>query len=434
MPLKPDVETSDRGAPNAASAGGRSDPRRVRLGRTKLLATGLLAAMAALYLAASLVTPSWGGAAYVRAFAEAGMVGACADWFAVTALFRRPFGLPIPHTAIIPNNKDRIGDALGRFIVENFLSPRVLDAKLRDLELAAWGGAWLQRPQNAKAVAKRLVQFGPEVIRALPPGALEALAGSAALAAAKAVPAAPTASKLLAALWNEGRAQPLVERGAALLGDYLAGHQDVILEKVQAQSWRWLPSWLDRAIARKITGGVLQLLADVQQTDHPWRLQLAAAVEDLIADLSADPEFLRRGEALKLQLLDDPRLHDHAHRLWAEVEAQLQTEWAGGADELSAKIERILLDLGAWLSDDPAVQRALNTGARSFMRRIVAPRRHEIGRFVADVVKGWDARSVVERLELQVGPDLQYIRVNGTLVGGLAGLIIFTLSRLFHLS
>jgi len=151
----------------------------------KRLATGLLVLMAILYLGASLLVARWPAAApvaaYVRAFAEAAMVGACADWFAVTALFRRPFGLPIPHTAIIPANKDRIGEALGRFIVENFLSPRVLDAKLRDLELAAWGGAWLQRPENAAMIAERLVRYGPEVIRALPPGALEALAGSASI-------------------------------------------------------------------------------------------------------------------------------------------------------------------------------------------------------------------------------------------------------------
>ena len=403
----------------------------------KRLATGLLVLMAILYLGASLLVARWPAAApvaaYVRAFAEAAMVGACADWFAVTALFRRPFGLPIPHTAIIPANKDRIGEALGRFIVENFFSPRVLDAKLRDLELAAWGGAWLQRPENAAMIAERLVRYGPEVIRALPPGALEALAGSAALAAAKSLPAAPTASRLLAAVWNEGRAQPLVDAAAGALGGYLGEHQDVILEKVQAQSWRWLPSWVDRAIARKITGGVLQLLADVQQPEHPWRLKLGEAVDRLIVTLASDPEMLRQGEALKLRLLQDPRLAEHAHTLWTEVEQRLQSQW-GEAAELQGKIETLVLDLGAWLSNDPAVQRTLNLAARAVVRRVLAPRRHEIGAFVAQVVKGWDAASVVERLELQVGPDLQFIRVNGTIVGGLVGLGLFVLSRLLKLS
>ena len=405
-----------------------------RLRRMQALAIGLLAVMTVVFLASSFMARRWEAAAYVRAFAEAAMVGACADWFAVTALFRRPFGLPIPHTAIIPRSKDRIGAALGRFIVDNFLDPQVLDAKLKELELAAWGGDWLRRPQNAETVASRLVRFAPDLIRALPEGAVEDLVGSAALAAARALPAAPTASALLAAVWNEGRAQPLVERGADLLGAYLAEHQEVILEKVQGQSWRWLPGWVDKAIARKITGGLVQLLAEVRQPDHPWRARLGDAVETLIARLAGDPDLRRQGEALKQQLLDDPRVGEHARRLWSEMRRQLETLGSGDATALEAKVEALVLSLAAWLRDDPGVQRTLNTSARALVRRVLAPRREEIGRFVAQVVEGWDARSVVERLELQVGPDLQFIRVNGTIVGGLVGLGLFVFSRLVGLA
>ncbi len=398
------------------------------------LATGLLVVMTVVFLAASLAERRWEAAAYIRAFAEAAMVGASADWFAVTALFRRPLGLPIPHTAIIPRSKDRIGSALGRFIVENFLDPQVLDAKLKELELAAWGGDWLGRPANARAVASRLVRFMPELIRAIPEGALEELVGAAALAAARSLPAAPTASALLSAIWNKGRAQPLVERGADLLGAYLAEHQDVILEKVQGQSWRWLPGWVDKAIARKITSGLVQLLADVRQPDHPWRARLGDAVETLIDRLANDPDLRRQGEALKQQLLDDPRIGEHARRLWSEMRRQLEAGRLGDATVFEARVEALVLSLGAWLREDTGVQRSLNTGARALVRHVVAPRRQEIGRFVAQVVEGWDARSVVERLELQVGPDLQYIRVNGTIVGGLVGLGLFVLSRLVGLA
>ncbi len=410
----------------------RPEPLR-RLRRMQALATGLLAAMAMVFLAASYLERRWGGAAYVRAFAEAAMVGACADWFAVTALFRRPFGLPIPHTAIIPRSKDRIGAALGRFIVDNFLTEQVLDAKLRELELAAWGGDWLQRPANARVVAERLVRVWPELLKALPAGALEELAGSAALAVVRSVPAAPTASALLAAVWNGGRAQPLVERGAELLGAYLEEHQEVILEKVQQQSWRWLPSFVDKAIARKITGGLLHLLADVRQPDHPWRARLGEAVERLIGRLAEDPDLRRQGEALKQQLLDDPAVGEHAHRLWGEMRRRLDAVGQGDATALKARVEALVVSLGAWLSRDLGVQRTLNTSARAVVLRVVAPRREEIGRFVAQVVEGWDARSVVERLELQVGPDLQFIRVNGTIVGGVVGLGLFVFSRLVRL-
>ena len=410
-----------------------ADPRRIRLSRMRTLATGLLVLMAAVFVTASLASRQWPLAApwlaYVRAFAEAAMVGGCADWFAVTALFRRPFGLPIPHTAIIPRSKDRIGEALGRFIVENFLSPRVLDTKLRELELAAWGGAWLQRPENARRVAARIVAWVPELLRILPAGALEEAMGAVALAAARSVPAAPTGSRLLAALWNDGRVQPLIERGAELLAAFIAEHQEVIEQQVQAQSWRWLPKFIDRAIARKITAGLLNLLEDMRAPDHPWRQGLAEAVQTLITRLAEDPEMHERGEALKAQILEDPRLAEHMRRLWADMRGGFDIGWADGSAELEARVAHWLGDLGAWLRDTPTLQRTLNTGARALARSVLAPRRQDIGRFVAQVVAGWDAKSVVERLELQIGPDLQFIRVNGALVGGLAGLLLFTLSK-----
>ena len=398
------------------------------------MATGLLVAMAVLFVAASVAAQRWSGAGYVRAFAEAAMVGGCADWFAVTALFRRPFGLPIPHTAIIPRGKDRIGAALGRFIVDNFLNPRVLDAKLRDLEIATWGGDWLLAPRNARALADRLVRAAPEIMGALPDDTVRELAAALALTIARSIPAAPAASALLAAAWNEGRAQPMIERAAEALGAYLSEHQETILEKVQQQSWRWLPGWVDKAIARQITRGLVQLLADVRQPDHPWRARLAGAVETLIARLATDPDLRRQGETLKRELLADPRLADHAGRLWTQVRERL-----GGGDladdaALRERLETLILQLGGWLKHDAAVQRVLSTSARSFARRVLAPRREDIGRFVAQVVEGWDARDVVERLELQVGPDLQYIRVNGAIVGGCVGLVLFTLSRLFGLA
>jgi uncharacterized membrane-anchored protein YjiN (DUF445 family) len=407
-----------------------SDLRRGRLRRMQLVATGLLAVMAAVFFAASLAPSRWPAIGYLRAFAEAALVGGCADWFAVTALFRRPLGLPIPHTAIVPRNKDRIGESLGRFIVDNFLSARVLDAKLRDLELARWGGEWLTRPENARLIANRIVVWGPELVRALPAGAFEDLAQSTTLAAVRAVPAAPAASKLLAALWSEGRAQPIVVAVAGRLADYLSAHQDVILEKVQAQSWSWLPGWIDRLIAKKITDGVLQLLADLAEPDHPWRQRLAAEVEGLIARLAEDPAMREGGERLKLKLLENPEVIGHARELWTDMARRLAGGWTERSGELEGRLAALVGDLGAWLRDDSAVQRTLNTGARALARKVLAPRRQEIGRFIAQVVAGWDTRSVVDRLEQQMGADLQYIRVNGTLVGGLVGLTLFAIVKL----
>jgi uncharacterized membrane-anchored protein YjiN (DUF445 family) len=180
----------------------------------RLFATGLLALMAVVFVAASLGDARWPWLAYLRAFAEAGVVGACADWFAVTAIFRRPLGLPIPHTAVIPRNKVRIGQALGGFIADNFLTPEVLDEKLRQLEIGRWGGAWLSRRTNAARLAKRLAAMAPELLTALPKPALRDLAAAVARSAVRATPASPLAAGLLKALWSDTRC---TKRGAALM-------------------------------------------------------------------------------------------------------------------------------------------------------------------------------------------------------------------------
>jgi uncharacterized membrane-anchored protein YjiN (DUF445 family) len=408
-----------------------------RLSRMRALAAGLLIAMAAVFIAASLAARRWPALwpilGYVRAFAEAAMVGGCADWFAVTALFRRPFGLPIPHTGVISRNKDRIGEALGRFIADNFLTVRVLDQRLRQVELAAWGADWLRRPRNAAALSRRLAELAPDVLAALPSAALRDLVGSAALGAAKAAPAAPLASALLSALWSDGRTQALIDQAATLLGAYLEEHQEVILEQVQAQSVKWLPSWVDKVIAGKITAGLIQLLADVRTPDHPWRVSIGVALEDLVQRLAQDPAMRARGEALKLQLLAHPLLAAHGRSLWLEMEERLGGELRDHVDDVAHSLEQGLLQIAVWLGEDARLQQALNAWARAMVRRVIAPRRSQIGRFIAQVVSSWDTQSMVERLELQVGPDLQYIRVNGTLVGGLVGLMIYAASGIFGL-
>jgi uncharacterized membrane-anchored protein YjiN (DUF445 family) len=408
--------------------------RIVRLRRMRAVATGLLALMGAVFVLAGLAERRWSAAGYLRAFAEAAMVGGIADWFAVTALFRRPLGLPIPHTALIPRSQARIGAALGRFIVENFLSPRVLDARLREWELASWGGRWLSRPEVSRQLSERLVRFGPDVLKAFPQDDLERLLASGATAAVRAVPAAPAASALLAAVWGEDRAGPLIERAAELLGGYLQEHQEVVLDKVQAQSWHWLPSWVDQAIARRITAGLVQLLSDVRSPDHPWRARLDGLAAMWIERLASDPDLRARGETLKADILANPRFRAEVRRLWMQLREGVEGGRLFATGGAPAQVEAVLRAFGAWLASDEAMQRTLNLSARSLVRSVLAPRRQDVGRFIAQVVEGWDAQSLVARLELQVGPDLQYIRINGALVGGCVGLLLFTLSRLLRLA
>ncbi|BCW90430.1 hypothetical protein sos41_35990 [Alphaproteobacteria bacterium SO-S41] len=402
------------------------DLRARDLRRMRTLATGLLVLMAVIFVAASYGMRSLPWLGWVRAFAEAGMVGACADWFAVTALFRHPLGLPIPHTGIIPRNKERIGEALGSFIATNFLTADVLDAKLKQLELARWGGEWLVQPGEAVKLAQRMTALIPDALLLLPPNAIREAIGSAAIAAAGAVPAAPAASRILAAAWSDGRSQVALDWALQRLAKTLEEHDDVLKGQVTARSARWMPKFLDRLIAAKITDGIQALLAEMQAPDHPWRMELHQVIENFIAQLRDDPELAEKAEAIKRQLIQDPALHDHARSIWDDLEARFL---AGDSAALATRLEKLLLDLGAWLQANDATQGRLNAWARTVVGRLVAPRRHEIGRVVAQVVAAWDSKSIVDKLELQVGPDLQYIRINGTLVGGLVGVIIYAASH-----
>jgi uncharacterized membrane-anchored protein YjiN (DUF445 family) len=417
----------------AIGAQAAGDRRAREFARMRIIATGLLALMAAVYLAANLGRARWPGLApalaYVSAFAEAGMVGACADWFAVTALFRHPFGLPIPHTAIIPRNKVRIGEALGGFLADNFLTEAVLEDKLRQLEVARWGGGWMLAPGNARRLARRIAVVLPDVLASTPPGALREVAGSAALAAARATPAAPVAAGLLSALWSEGQAQALAERAIQMFGGYIADHQGMIAEKVAAQSPKWLPGWVDRKLAAKVSEGLVTTLQEMRDPSHPWREELKAAVETLIERLRSDEGLQAQVEALKLRLLTDPRLRSQGAELWSGLEARIGAELAADRRQLADQLQRAIQATGEWLANDAAAQSQLNALGRSLATKVLAPRRHEIGRFVATVVAGWDASSVTKKLELQIGKDLQYIRINGTLVGGLVGLVLFALSQ-----
>jgi uncharacterized membrane-anchored protein YjiN (DUF445 family) len=396
----------------------------------RLAATGLLAGMAALYVATCLWphAPSWLG--YVRAFAEAATVGACADWFAVTALFRRPLGLPIPHTGIIPRNKDRIGAALGAFIADNFLTQEVLEARLRQLEVGRWGADWLRRPENAAGVAERIVRLIPELLDLSSAEARRRFVGGLAADLVVATPAAPFAAGLLRAISSGVQRTAILDAGLGLLARALEDNKDLVRAEVAGRTYRWLPRWIDDRIADTLIGGLSRTLAEMQAPDHPWRERVGAHLDDFIARLETDPTLAARVEAIKLQLADHPALRARLGELGDVLEARLHPTTEAEAAALRDQIATWLAAAGAWLFDQGEAIEIFNAWARLALERMVAPRRHDIGRAIAGVVASWDARSVVEKLELQVGPDLQFIRISGTIVGGLVGLAIFAATQL----
>jgi uncharacterized membrane-anchored protein YjiN (DUF445 family) len=407
------------------------EQRRYELRRMQAIATTLLLAMALVYLGTRFAPESWVWAPYLRAFAEAGMVGACADWFAVVALFRHPLGLPIPHTAVVPENKRRIGAALGRFIANNFLSPRVALARLASIDPVGIAAQWLEDERNAQAISTAAGRLVPHAIEALPQEAVAEWISVVARRGVEAVPVAPLASRGLAILWAQGAAQILLDQGLDFLEATLARNKATIVRQVRQQSSSWIPRWVDDMIATKVINGLAGTLKEMRAPNHPWRAQAQARVATLIDALAHDPEMRAKGEELKREILDNPVFAEQARELWSELEALLKDDLPRRAEAIAAWAMAALAAFSRWLEEDPVRRTRINRAFRHLVLRAVLPRRAEIGAYIAEVVDRWDTATLVNRLELQVGKDLQYIRINGTLVGGLVGLAIFTASRAF---
>jgi uncharacterized membrane-anchored protein YjiN (DUF445 family) len=401
--------------------------RTQRLKRMRLLATGLLVAMAALYLAMAVWARNAAWAGYVRAFAEGATVGACADWFAVTALFRHPFGLKIPHTGVIPRNRERIGRALGQFVADNFLTIEVLEARLRQLELGRWGAAWLRQRRNAALVADRIVALLPELLALATPEDRRRFVGALAGDLARATPAAPAAAGALRALWGDGRA--ILDKGLDLASAALTANEDLIRAEVEERTYAWLPKWVDRKIADTILHGLAETLVEMHEPAHPWRGRVAAYVDGFIGRLETDPDLAARADEIKRRIISHPALQERLAELSRGLETRLRPETLEDANALAEQLTAWIAGVGDWLWRHTEATEIFNAWARQAVQRTIAPRRRQIGRAIAAVVSTWDVESVVEKLELQVGADLQYIRINGTLVGGLAGLVIFACSR-----
>ena len=413
----------------AAIAGASVEERRRALRRARTLATSLLLLMLAIFIATSVGMKDWPWLAYVRAFAEAGMIGACADWFAVVALFRYPLGIPIPHTAIVASSKERIGVAIGRFVASNFLSPHVLAERIRGVDISGWAARWVLRGDNARNVAQRVTSSLNQALVALPREDLNAFLSGAVRGGIENVPASAFASRLLSLLWAHGEMQALAERLLAWASTALANNRETLRAKVSKRTSRLIPKWIDGIVADRIIDGTTRILDEMREPEHPWRIEMTSTVEQLIGDLATSPAMIEKGEELKAKLLATPAVTNQIDALWVSIEDRLASEDTQA--RLMRVIERLLTSMARRIQDDDHLRDSINRWLRVAVLRTVAPRRKEIAEFIRNVVENWDTETLTERIELTVGRDLQYIRINGTLVGGLVGLIIFAVTQLF---
>jgi len=402
--------------------------QRAALLRQRRLATGLLVVMALLFLATRLLPEPSFAVLLVRAASEAALVGGLADWFAVTALFRHPFGLAIPHTAIVPRNKDRIGDGLGRFVERNFLEPDLLTAKLRSLDLARRGSTWLAAPANARRLATRLAAAAPFLLDALGDQELRAFLRRTLRDQLSATNLAPPLGRLLEVMTQARHHQALFDRALLFTTELLIRNEERFYTIVSEKSSWWVPPSLDRTIAKRLLKGIYELLDELTAPDHEVRRGFDTAVAELIEKLKHSPEFHARVDALKHELVETPVVQEYLDAVWDELRRLVLADVQAPDSRLVTTLADALASLGRNLARDEAMRARLNATLERAIVDLAVPWRQEIGRFIAEVVHSWDTQTVTERVELVVGRDLQYIRINGTVVGALVGVALFLLS------
>ena len=396
------------------------------------LATGLLAVMAVIFLVANHFTPAYPWLAYVRAFAEASMVGGLADWFAVTALFRHPLGVPIPHTAIVPHNKERIADTIGRFLRDNFLVTGVVARRLEHMDLAGAIGRRLARPEPSGKLRRGFAEIARQLLGALDDQALSGTIRRGVTERLAALDWATLAADLIDAAIENRRHGALVDAGLKWAAGALSDNEAFIRQSVKDRAgWFIRVAGLDEQISDQIISALTKTL-DELATDpaHPLRLKATATLVGLAFDLRHDEATRAKAEALKADVLGHPSVTGYLDGLWASLKAAMLRATDDPDALASGTVGTALARIGARIEREPALRATINGYARRGIVAAVAGYGGELVALVTDTIRGWETQTVVDKLEGIVGRDLQYIRINGTVIGGLAGLVIYTLSRL----
>jgi uncharacterized membrane-anchored protein YjiN (DUF445 family) len=416
----------------------RDDDRAAALKRIKLAATLLLVGTAVLFGVARHYEPTHWAWGYVASFAAAATVGGLADWYAVVALFRRPLGLPIPHTAIIPRNHQRIAENLGAFIETNFLAPEAVEQKLGEVDFAAQVAEWLSDAERSAALAAFAVKLLPQTLTAIDQSGLRTFLGERVRAELERVELAPLAAGLLSAVTETGRHQRLLNELLGALDKVLTNEEALaaLREKIRKE----LPALFnlyraDAYLLRKIVASTTAFIEEARgDPNHALRREFDGFVQGFIERLRHSADFAERAERLKHDLLARPEVVALAEGAWDSLRAFLERDAASEESQIRRQLETMLVDIGSQLARDAAIRAEINRGMVRVLADFVQSQKSGVGRFIADQVKSWDIDVLIGRIELTVGRDLQYIRFNGALIGGLAGLVLHALEQGLKLS
>ncbi len=401
-----------------------------RLIRMRRLANGLLVMIMVLFVFSHVWEPPgqdwdmhW---RFLRAFAEAAMVGGLADWFAVTAIFRHPLGIPIPHTAVIPKNQDRIADAVGRFIADNFLKPSLVAERVKDKDLSEALGKWLAEPAQSTALAGGIVSAIPALLDALDDETVADFLRQQAAPAVEGASVAPAFGSVLEALAEQGRHQAILD--ALLTQGYrlLEENQELIRDRVRNRSG-WLMRFVsaDRKVADTVIDAVNDLLYEIAtQRDHPLRHRLNEMVGEFADNLRRDPDLQARVGSWIRDAAAHSSVNNAMEAGWVAFKEALRRDCISPNGRLRNWLQTALTNLGEGLMREPKVRAALNARLKALLVELAARHGEDVARLVSETIRKWDSQTIVDKLEVNVGRDLQYIRLNGTIIGGLVGLVL----------
>jgi uncharacterized membrane-anchored protein YjiN (DUF445 family) len=401
----------------------------LRLRRMKRIPLMLLFLMAVLFVITLHNPATWAG--WLHAFAEAGMVGALADWFAVVALFRHPLGIPIPHTAIIPNRKNDLGESISNFVAEHFLEPEVVRKKLQSVNLAALVASWLKSDKGRRSVEGLLGSVLNWALAALNEQRVRKFLSRLSGKQLADVNLAPMLGSALEWLIRGQRHQEILTQILRYAIVVLHDNRDVIREKVQQESPWWLPGFVDDRILEKMLERVEhQLFEMALNPDHAMREKFNAWAQTLAQDLKSSAHLGRWGEDLKQQLLDNNELQDYLFGLWQELASNIEADIDKPDSQIKQRVGQWLDSVAVELDADPDMQAWINAWLTDAITAVVARNSAQISSLISDTVQSWDGADTSRRVELAIGRDLQFIRINGTIVGGLVGILIHAVKLL----
>ena len=408
--------------------------KKKQLRNHKLLATGLFLLMAVIFITTTILekrNPAlWIG--YIRAFSEAAMVGALADWFAVTALFHHPLGLKIPHTNLIEKSKEKIGDNLGSFVVSNFLSPQNIRPYIQKLKISNFLGDWLQKEKNSEALVNNLSEIILDIVNKLEDESVVKFIGNKAKEMSDDLKINQILGNGIEYILQKNDHQKLITNLSSQIKNYVLENYEMVRERVKKESYKLIPSFVDEKIAEKITSGLSSYFEEVENDqNHSLRNEITQKILDFSKDLKINPKYEADFNALKEDFLKPEKVQQYAQDIWNSLKKTLIDELNAEQSSLKNYVRKNLAEFSENLRTDEKLQHKIDHWIRVTAYKYILRNTNKFGELISETVGNWQGKELSQKLELEVGKDLQFIRINGTLVGGLVGLIIYTIAHFF---